>query len=290
MTRPVIPCDLNETLRNQIVQFAEDLKANAHLIGSHGLDSADVHASGLFRGAIEKLRGEFSAAMKEKRTFIAAILDHMQGRGAIKSWEVAGASNRYDYGVRMPGGRFVAIEAKGCLDGNNTNIFERPANADEFLIWSVCQNPGASPRHNAWSGIHTRLSAEIVSRQQIVDGVVIWDALCGTIDRPCPKLALDSNRRTKCGGEGGYQPPPPCIYLFPRTIPEPRGNPKPHPHELEEVHFLHALHMEFGGISDELNYVTIEVAYQGADLQRTTRVVRGGKEVAVSKPTSIKRR
>jgi hypothetical protein len=214
----------------------------------------------------------------------------MQSKGAVKDWRIAGSSNRYDYGVDMPSGRFVAIEAKGCLDGNNTNIFERPANADEFLIWSICQNPGASPRHNAWSGIHTRLSAEIVSRKQVVDGLVIWDALCGTVDRPCPKLTMGVNRRTKCGGSAGFEPPPPCIYLFPRTIPEPRGNPKPSVHRLRDVEFLYALHAQFGGASEELNFVSIEVAYKGAELHRTTRVVRGGKEVAVSRPTAIRRR
>ena len=39
-------------------------------------------------------------------------------------------------------GRVSVVELKGCLDGNNTTIFERPANAQEFIIWSVCTNPG----------------------------------------------------------------------------------------------------------------------------------------------------
>ena len=36
------------------------------------------------------------------------------------------------------------------MDENNTNIFERPPHAHEFIIWSVCTNPGADPQHNAW--------------------------------------------------------------------------------------------------------------------------------------------
>ncbi len=31
---------------------------------------------------------------------------------------------------------------------NNTNIFTRPPNADEFVIWSLCQNPGSNMSHN----------------------------------------------------------------------------------------------------------------------------------------------
>ncbi|MGH2137807.1 hypothetical protein, partial [Enterococcus faecalis] len=76
-----------------------------------------------------------------------------------------------DYTVALNSGKTAVIELKGCLDGNNTNIFERPPHANEFIIWSVCTNPGADPRRNAWSGIHTRLSAEIISRQQRVDGL-----------------------------------------------------------------------------------------------------------------------
>src|SRR5271165_934827 len=77
-------------------------------------------------------------------------------------------------------------------------------------------NPGADPRHNAWSGIHTRLSAEIISRSQRVDGLDIWDMVCGTFGRPCPKLESDTTRFTVVGP---YRLPPPCIYLFPVTIP-----------------------------------------------------------------------
>ncbi len=90
----------------------------------------------------------------------------IQAQNFIQKWESVGDTNRYDYSVQLNSGKTAIIELKGCLDGNNTNIFERPPHAQEFIIWSVCTNPGADPRHNAWSGIHTRLSAEIVARKQ----------------------------------------------------------------------------------------------------------------------------
>ena len=111
----------------------------------------------------------------------------------------------------MPDGRVAIIELKGCLDGNNTTIYERRPHAQEFIIWSLCTNPGADPRHNAWSGIHTRLSADIIERAQQVDGVVIWDMVCGTIGRPCPKVELDQSRITVVSH---YELPPPCIYVL----------------------------------------------------------------------------
>ncbi|MDP2129530.1 MAG: hypothetical protein U0975_10325 [Erythrobacter sp.] len=282
----ILPCQANAELRRKIVEFAEVLKTEAHNLGGHGLSEYDFYESGLFRGAIERVRGQFSATMREKREFIAHVLNWMEERGYVAQWESAGESNRHDYLVTMPSGRVAAIELKGCLDGNNTNIFERPPQCNEFVVWSVCQNPGADPRHNAWSGIHTRLSAEIISRGQQVDGLIIWDMVCGTIGRPCPKIEADEKRLTSVGP---FKLPPPCIFLFPATIPSPRNNPNPTPHSLEGVEFLHALHAAFGGREQETNKVGFNVGYSGNDTMRTTAVERGGVEVAKSEPTPIRR-
>jgi hypothetical protein len=136
-------------LRRMIEEYAEVLKTEAHRLGLHGLDESEFYNSGLFRGAIERVRGQFSATMREKREFGRHVLNFMQDRGFILDWESAGDANRHDYSVHLPSGRVGVIELKGCLDGNNTNIFERPPHAHEFVIWSVCTNPGADPRHNA---------------------------------------------------------------------------------------------------------------------------------------------
>jgi hypothetical protein len=179
----------------------------------------------------------------------------------------------------------TVIELKGCLDGNNTNIFERPPQAQEFILWSVCTNPGADPRHNVWSGIHTRLSAEIISREKRVDGVIIWDMVCGTVGRPCPKLQ-EPGRITAVSH---YELPPPCIYVMPATIPTPRNNPHPAAQPLADVHLLQAFHSCFGGRDEEVNYVDFEVEYRGADIVRKTRIQRGGNVVHESDLTAIRR-
>ena len=204
--------------------YAEALRTSSPEIGTHGLTAQEFWESGLFHGAIERLRGQQAAYTSVKRRFMAEILSHLQAVGGITSWEFQGEGERHDYSITMPDNRISVIEAKGCMDGNNTNIFERPPNADEFVIWSLCQNPGADPRHNAWSGIHTRLGAEVIHRQQRIDGVVIWDMLCGTAGRPCPKLIADNTRGTEMNGR---RVPPPCLYLFPRSIPDPRNNRTP---------------------------------------------------------------
>lgn len=282
----VIPCDKNAALRKQIEDYAEVLKTEAHKLGNHGLDEKEFYESGLFRGAIERLRGQFSATMREKREFVQHILNHMEDRKFIAGWESAGEANRHDYSVALNSGRIGIIELKGCLDGNNTNIFERPPQANEFIIWSVCSNPAADPQHNIWSGIHTRLSAEIVSRSQVVDGLIFWDFVCGTIGRPCPKLIADSSRVTKLGS---YSLPPPCIYLFPGTVPSPRNNPEPPVQKLRNVELLEAFHKCFAGYNEEVYEVTFEVAHHGNETVRKTKIIRDGVVQRSSGPTAIRR-
>jgi hypothetical protein len=282
----IIPCEQNAELRRKIESFTETLKTEAHKLGDHGLDETEFYNSGLFRGAIERIRGQFSATMREKREFVSHILNFMQDGGYITDWESAGENNRHDYSVSLNSGKIAAIELKGCLDGNNTNIFERPPHANEFVLWSVCTNPGADPRHNAWSGIHTRLSAEIISRSQRVDGLIVWDMVCGTIGRPCPKVLAN---KTRLNEVGPYRLPPPCIYLFPATIPAPRNNPNPKAQSLDSVELLSAFNACFGGQADEINSVDFDVENRGADMLRTTRVSRGGMVIQESGATAIRR-
>lgn len=283
-----IPCRQDNSLREKINAYAEVLKEEAHKLGDHGLSESEFYQSGLFRGAIERIRGQFSATMSPKREFIGHILNYLQDHGDIADWEHAGGANRHDYTIHMPDGRVSVIEAKGCLDGNNTIIFQRPSHAQEFVIWSLCTNTGGDPRRNVWSGVHTRLSAEIVDQETQVDGLVIWDYHCGTIGRRCPKI--ESGCPERLTEVGPYQLPPPCIYLLPSTVPTVRNNPCPRPNRLQEVAFLDALHRRFSGHDDELNYVKIEVAHRGVETVRKTTIERCGAIQRESSFAPIQRR
>jgi len=282
----VTPCEKNTKLKELIRSYSETLKKEAHKLGEHGLDEKDLYNSGVFRGAIESIRGQFTATMKPKREFVRSVLNYVQAAGAIKSWNSSGAANRHDYTINLPNGRVCAIELKGCLDGNNTLIFERPPNAEEFVIWSVCINLGADPRHNVWSGI-SRLSTDIISREVRVDGLIVWDMVCGTAGRPCPKRIDGTPRRTEIDS---FSLTPPCLYLFPATIPSPRNNPKPRPQRLAEVHIMKAFYDTFGGTDAEINTVTIEVENQGSDMVRTTTIARDGAIQQKSEPIPIRRK
>lgn len=283
----VVPCEQDPRLRAEIDRFAEVLKTQAHTLGEHSLDEADFYQSPIFRGAIEKLRGEFSATMRGKREFVRHVLNHMEDGGHIAGWDPTPGKARNDYYVRLNSGRLAVIDLKGCLDGENTNKFERPADADEFVTWSLCTNTGADPRRNAWSGIHTRLSAEMISRNKRVDGVVIWDMICGTLGRPCPKLAaLDPAKRKTAVGP--FLTPPPCIYVFPGSIPS-RAQPMATAQTLDQVELLAAFQTAFGGDPAEVNYVDFEVGEQADELLRRTVIRRGGGVAAASELTAIRR-
>ena len=283
-----IPCARNTDLEGQIEEFAETLKTETHTLGNHGLSESDFYQSGILEGAIQRIRGQLSATMHNKRDFVARVLDYMQDHDYIDEWHSAGGSNRHDYSVKMKNGRISVIELKGCLDGNNTNIFERPAHAQEFVIWSVCTNAAADPRKNVWSGVHTRLSAEIIENEKQVDGLAVWDWLCGSVARPCPKLARGPGDRLTTVGH--FKLPPPCIYLFPKTVPSVRNNPHPEPHKLESVEILFALNKCFGGYFDEINRVRFLAAHRGGDTVRTTSIERAGVVERESRATPIRRR
>lgn len=283
----VIPCEQDHEVRRQIERFADVLKTQAHTLGEHGLTEKEFYASPIFRGAIQQVRGEFSATMREKREFVQHVLNHLEDRGFITGWDRAKRGVLHDYIVNLKSGRTAIIDLKGCLDGDNTKLFERPSGADEFVIWSLCTNVGADPRRNAWSGVHTRISAEIIARSQIVDGLLVWDMMCGTIGRACPKLvsARKTDRRTVIGPFGA---PPPCIYVFPSSIPS-AEMPKVAAQSLTNVELLAAFHSCFGGHDEEINYVSFDIALHGEETMRRTTIERGGIVQHSSEMTAIRR-
>jgi hypothetical protein len=281
-----IPCQKSPQLTQNIAEFSEILRTRSHELNPFGLSEQDFYDSGIFEGAVQRIRGQISASMGEKKTFVKHILNHMEDKGFIKNWIEAGNANRHDYSVTLNNGRISVIELKGCLDGNNTNISARPPHANEFIVWSVCQNKGADPRHNVWSGIHTRFSADIIAESKQVDGLIVWDWLCGTSARTCPKIALAPERVNEIGP---YRLPPPCIYLFPNTIPSPRNNPNPRPQSIDDVGFLKAIHECFQGNDTELNEVSFHTTMDGVEIVRTTKIVRNGRVCRESRPTPIQR-
>ncbi|MFH1913674.1 MAG: hypothetical protein ABIK45_05310 [Pseudomonadota bacterium] len=269
----------------RISAYAQALVDVAPTVGGHGMTPAQFWSSGLFRSAVERIRGTQAATMKGKKAFIDWALCQLLGAGLIKGHSFTGQGDRHDYYVELPDGKKSICEAKGCLDGNNTTIWERPANADEFFIWSLCQNPGSNLSHGVWSGVHTRLGGKIIAEKQKVEALVVWDMLCGTDERACPKIAEGRGVEIE-----GRVIPPPCIYLFPRTVPDPRNNPKPPVGKIGDAALADALLRHFGGDPDkDVTEVHIECEMHGAEVYRKTSLVRMGEVMKTSRWTQLKR-
>lgn len=210
----------------------------------------------------------------------------MEDAKLIEGWDLSEAAERSDYWVRLPNGGNAVIALTGGMDGNNVTLFERPDTADEFVIWSIMTNAAGDPRRNAWSGIHTRLSAEIIARDQQVDGVIICDMVCGTVGRPCPKLTGDVEPRLT--EIGPFRVPPPCIYMFPGIVPGGAVT-KAVAQQVGDVTLLQAFHNTFRCSGDEVNYVDFEIQLVGAETWRKTTVTRGGMIQVESDMTPIRR-
>jgi len=201
----------------------------------------------LLRAAIESLRGTASATTSDKRHFLETILQFGAAQGVFGAWSFVGTENRQDYRVALPDGTAVSIEAKGCPDGNNMTIWDRPGWADEFIVWSMCPESLAhDPGKGLWSGIATRLIPKLAAERTVVDALVFWDGRCGSEMRRCPKaFGIDGALRaaaTDIPGQDGRQwLPPPCIYLFPQAPPVVRNNPNPRTHTLRTCRFADAL-------------------------------------------------
>lgn len=282
----IIPCAANQELTTRINDFAERLKVEAHKLGPPELNEQEFYNSGLFRGAIERIRGQYSATKRNKREFIHQILGLMQDNGYIRDWELPSSGNGQDYSVTLKSGKVAVIQVKGCLDGDNTRLFDKPGSADEFVIWSLCTNPGANPDKNAWSGIHTRLGKRIVGNDEQVDGVIVWDMICGGVDRPCPKITSDPARVTEVGP---YKLPPPCIYVMESRAMTSVGLVTLPTRSINDVEVLSAFHNCFHGRDAEVNYVVYETAMTKGGFSQTTRIFRNGEQLRASKSTPSRR-
>jgi hypothetical protein len=189
----------------------------------------------------------FSATGQDKKRFLKAILDRMKSSGFIQDWSFIGSGSRQDYKVTLKSGKIIAIEAKGCPDGNNMTIWERPNWAQEFIVWSQCPDSlQHNPGHGIWSGIATRLVPKMVAEQQQIDAMIFYDGRCGSSQRPCPKaFGISDSLRIEATtisstGNGNWMPPP-TIYLFPKTIPHSVTNRSPLTHDLVSCQFADAL-------------------------------------------------
>ena len=227
------------------------------VLAQKGISATDY--PDLLRAAVESLRGTASATTSSKTRFIKAVLDYGVERKVIHSHTFTGSEARQDHKVVLPDGTRVAIEAKGCPDGNNMNIWDRPGWADEFIVWSQCpESLVKQPGWGVWSGVATRLLPKMTAERTPVTAMFFWDARCGSDKRRCPKNYGITGETRKEATDIPAQDdkpagwiPPPCIYLFPRSAPHVANNPKPPNQTLQTCKFAKAMLDLFNVPEDE---------------------------------------
>jgi hypothetical protein len=282
-TSDTLPCrsgfqaasvEATKDILNRLPETSPELLAQAHI-------RPDEWAP-LLRAAIESMRGTTSATGTDKRRFIGAVLQYCQQRRVINSWSFIGSGGRQDYRITLPDQTQVAVEAKGCPDGNNTNIWDRPSWADEFIVWSLCPESLAhDPGKGVWSGVATRLLPKVAAEHKVVDAFIFWDGRCGTALRRCPKdfgahgslRSLATDLESQAGKDDWV--PPPCVYLFPKSWPTIPHNLQPSVHTVSSCKFVQALFTAFNVPQGEVDnythsaYVKAKGTSRGTEIQIT---------------------
>jgi len=279
----ILPCKHDEKAVIQIEPTTNLLKnldtKYPQVLISEGIVPKDYHGKKVFRSAVETIRGEFIASsVTSRHAMVRWVLERMKDRHDIADFEHTGGTKRYDFEVLFSSRPRTAgaLEVKGG-EGDSVNISERPIWAEEFLVW--CHLDGAitnQPSHGAYAIIFNRITSELVKRNKRVDALIIRDALCGTLLRPCPKYArtIDLDRIA------------PDIFLFPQRVPN-LDDPKPPVHSLDTLRLPRVILDLFGvrprDYSKHLWEVYVEVfvktTRRGERTARRTTVYHKGKKL-----------
>jgi hypothetical protein len=189
--------------------FEQEIACDPDFLRKCGLSSEEYRSA--YPVAVERIRGRISASDEPKRAFVDQILDEGVAKGVFRSARLEPSELTKVYRVELASGGTAAIIRKGCPDGNHTTRWDRPGWADELYLWWLCpQSRVHEPGTSVWKGI-TRIRKKLASepRNQL-DGVIFFDPLCGTPERPCPKAAFGLT-------VDGVRCPPPCIYVIPHV-------------------------------------------------------------------------
>lgn len=206
------PCRHRGAPRPEVVEHVlkllSSLAKDQGYLASHGLTGDEYsHALPL---AVEKLRGRMAASNQERRDFVEEIVSVLVDLGVVLRYKKPTYGKDTVYRLFMSGGMQVGLIQKGCPDGKHSSVaWSRPDWADELYLWWVCDSKNLEPGEHVWKGVNRVRGKVSAAGEDQLDGLIFYNQLCGTPDRPCPKMehAIERN---------GIKLPPPCIYVFPR--------------------------------------------------------------------------
>ncbi len=165
--------------------------------------------------AVEQLRGSMAASNQGRRTFVEGVVELLVRKRSVVRYDLPKYGGDTVYRLWLEDGKQVGVVQKGCPDGKHSSVnWSRPEWADELYLWWVCDSKRYEPGEHVWKGVNRVRGKVSTPGQDQLDGIIFFNQLCGTAERPCPKAI-----RVEVCGE---QYPPPCIYVFPRWRPDKR--------------------------------------------------------------------
>jgi hypothetical protein len=202
----------SDDLVNQVVNLLERVIATDDaLLRANGISPEEFHRA--FPAAIERIRGRWAASNKSRREFAQQVIEHLAQTGVIQGYDIPKYGDSTIYRLRLHDGRQVGLIQKGCPDGAHSSTkWSRPTWADELYLWWLCSSRSSEPGEHVWKGVARVRNKVAQEPDNQLDGVIFYNALCGTAERPCPKA-----RRVTTAS--GIELPPPCVYVFPAWKP-----------------------------------------------------------------------
>jgi hypothetical protein len=189
-----------------VATLIRELHMHPEILARHGLTPTE-YADAL-PAAIETMRGAVSASNVENKAFLGGLLTAMLDRGLITELETPRYGNDTIFRLTVPDHGDVAIIQKGCPDGaHSSRTWETPAWATETYLWWLCSSMRYNPGTHVTKGVN-RLQKRYFESSKKLDGIVFHNQLCGSPQRPCPKIGNSIV-------VNGERVPPPCIYVMP---------------------------------------------------------------------------
>lgn len=198
----------SEPLVEQVVGLLSSrLGRDRAYLEKHGL-SPEEYAQAL-PAAVEKLRGRMAANNQRRRDFVEEVVNLLVETGVALHYQKPSYGDDTVYRLFLKSGSQVGLIQKGCPDGRHSSVaWSRPEWATELYLWWVCDSKTAEPGEHVWKGV-TRVRGKVsASGEDQLDGLIFYNRMCGTADRPCPKMEHAVERN-------GLKLPPPCVYVFP---------------------------------------------------------------------------
>lgn len=197
-----------QAVLDKVAILIQRLSEDQTLLQAHGLTSTEYQRA--LPAAIETLRGSMSASNSEKRRFLASLFEAMRDRGLLSSVMTPTYGEDTVYRLKLPDGTNIAIIQKGCPDGVHSSVrWSAPDWAQETYLWWLCSSLNLEPGEHVSKGVNRLRKRFFSEAPDTLDGVIFHNQICGSPQRPCPKMA-------KALPIDGTLTPPPCIYSMPQ--------------------------------------------------------------------------